>query len=180
MAACTRCGFEQNGTQTYCKHCGMFLPTFAVYNPGQPEYPVAPEIASRQNQQFFAYAPSKTTPLLSRVIREVIALVGLMVAGFGLFGFFLDLLNGYWGLLFWFLLLLIGAIFVSVSIFGPNFAPRLRWLPIFLGALGATAMCVVLIIIVSAIVNQNVLGRDFGYGSTIFFYGLGIVALVLW
>ena len=181
MAACTRCGIEQNGTQAYCERCGMFLPTFAIYTPGQSEYSITPEIASRQKQEFLYQSKVVTTvTLLSRSMREGIAILGLFIAGFGLFGFFHDLLNGYWGLLFGFLLIIVGIIFVSFIIFGQNFFPHLRWLPILLGLIGATAVSFVMMILVAGLSQQNTLGMDFGYGSTLFFYGLGVVALVIW
>ncbi len=180
MASCTRCGSKQNGTQTYCENCGMFLPTFAVYNPGQPEYRVTPEIPPYSSGPFFSYIPIKTTSPISRVIRETLAIVGLLIAGFGLFGFFNHLISTSWALVLGLLLILIGSIFASIYIFGANFTPRLRWLTILLSLIAVTAVGFVLLIIVSAIVNQNTLGKDFGFGSTIFFYGMGIVALVLW
>jgi len=180
MTACTRCGFQQNGVQAYCERCGMFLPALSVYNPAQPEYKVPPQIASRSNQRFLSEGDLTTQMVLNRCIREGIAILGLFIAGFGIFGFFQDSIGGNLALLLGFLVLIGGIIVVSLLFFVQKLLPRLRWLQILLGGIGATMACFIMLIVVEGIVHNNTLGRDFGYGTTIFFYGLGIVALVLW
>lgn len=181
MAACTRCGFEQNGTQTYCEQCGMFLPTLAIYNPGQPEYKVSPQlVVQRPDQRFLLEGDLTAQMVLNRCIREGIAIFGLLIASFGTFGFFNDLVGSGWALLLGFLVLLGGTIAVSVLFFVEKLLPRLRWLHIIVGVVGVTIACFIMVIIVSATAHNNTLGKDFGYGTTIFFYGLSIVALVIW
>ncbi len=181
MAACTRCGFEQNGTQTYCEHCGMFLPTLAIYNPGQPEYKVSSQIVVQRSDQRFLSEDNLTTQMvLNRCIREAIAIVGLLIASFGAFGFFNNLIGGGWALLLGFLVLLGGTIAVSVLFFVEKLLPRLRWSQIAGGGIGATIICFLIIVILSGIVQNSTLGKDLGYGATIFLYGLSIVALVVW
>lgn len=180
MAACTRCGFQQNGTQIHCERCGMFLPALAVYNPGQTEYRVTHQIVSHPNQRFLSESSLTTRMILSRCIRVGIAIIGLFIAGFGTFGFFHDIIGGYWALLLGIILLIGGTIAVSFLFFRQKLLPRLRWYQIVLGVIGATAVCFILMIVVSGLAQNNTLGKDFGYGTTIFFYGLGIVALVLW
>ena len=181
MAACTRCGFKQNGTQVYCERCGMFLPTLAIYNPGQPEYKVSSQIATqRPDQRFLSEGDLTPQMVLNRCIRVGIAIVGLLIAGFGTFGFFNDIISSGWALLLGFLILLGGTIAVNVLFFVEKLLPRLRWSQIVLGVVGVTIVCFILVIVVSAIVHNNTLGKDFGYGITIFFYGLAFVALVLW
>ncbi|GAC1565147.1 MAG: hypothetical protein NVS2B2_34740 [Ktedonobacteraceae bacterium] len=179
MAACTRCGFEQSGTQVYCKRCGMFLPALAVYSPVQPEYRVVPQIVPRPNQRFLSKGNLTAQMVLNRCIREAIAIVGLFIAGFGIFGFFHDLLGSGWALLFGVLLLLGGIIGVSFLFFVQKLLPRLRWPQIVLGGIGATGTCFIIIIVVSAIIHNNTLGKDVGYGATIFFYGLVLATLVI-
>ena len=179
MAACTRCGFQQNGTQAYCERCGMFLPTLAVYNPGQPEYRAAPQIVLRPKKRFLAEGNLTVQMVLNRCIREGIAIVGLFISAFGLFGFFQDVIGAGWALLLGFLVLIGGVVAVSSLFFVQQHLPRLRWPWIVVGGIGATVTCFIIMLLVSAIVHNNILGKDFGYGTTIFLYGLGLVALVL-
>ncbi len=181
MAACTRCGFEQNGTQIHCERCGMFLPTLAIYNPGQPEYKVSSQIVvQRSDQRFMAEGDLTTHMVLNWCIREGIAIVGLLIASFGTFGFFNDLIGSGWALLLGFLVLLGGTIAVSVLFFVEKLLPRLRWSQIVVRGIGATIICFLIIVTLSGIVQNSTLGKDFGYGATIFLYGLGIVGLVVW
>ncbi len=180
MTACTRCGFEQDGTQVHCKRCGMFLPALAIYNPGQPEYAIPPQIIVRPNQRFLSEADLTPQMVLNRCIREGIAIVGLFIAGFGLFGSFQNLVGAGWALLLGLVILVGGIITISLLFFVRKRLPRLRWPQIVVGGIGATIACFIIIITLSGIVQNSTLGRDFGYGTTIFLYGLGIVALVVW
>ncbi len=180
MAACTRCGFQQDSTRAYCGRCGMFLPTLAIYNPGQSEYKVAPQEVARPKPSFLSENTLSTRIFFDRCIRESIAIAGLCIAGFGIFGFFHDIVGSNWALLFGFLALLGGIIAVSLLFFVQKHLPRLRWPHIILGGVTATFACLVIILILSAIVHDRRLGIDIGYGTIIFVYGLGIVALVMW
>ncbi len=179
MAACTRCGFEQDGTQVHCEHCGMFLPALAIYNPGQSEYAISPQIIARPNQRFFE---GNLTPqmVLNRCIREGIAIVGLFIAGFGLFGSFQSLVGAGWALFLGLIVLAGGIITISLLFFVRKRLPHLRWPQIVVGGIGATIACFIIIITLSGIVQNSTLGRDFGYGTIIFLYGLSIVALEIW
>ena len=180
MAACTRCGFQQDGTQIYCKHCGMFMPTLAVYNPGQTEYRVPSQVVvPRLKQRFFAGDDLTPPMVLNRCIREGIAIIGLFIAAFGLFGFFQNILGAGWTLLLGFILLVGGIIVVSHLFFVRKLLPHLRWPHIVVGGIGATIACFVIIITLSGIVQNSTLGKDFGYGATIFLYGLSLIALVV-
>ena len=181
MVACTRCGFQQDDTHVYCERCGMFLPSLAVYTPGQSEYRVPPQIVVPHPKQRFSLEDELTTRVvIDRCIRIGIAIVGLLIAGFGLFGFFQHIMNI--GLIFflWFVLLIGGITALSVLFFVQKRVPRLRWLHILLGAIGATVVGVILILIVSGAAQNNPLSLDLGFGSTIFFYGLAYVTLVVW
>ncbi len=181
MAACTRCGFEQNGTQIYCERCGMFLPTLAIYNPGQMEYKVPPQITiSRPKQRFLLKGDLSPQMILNRCIREGIAIVGLFIMGFGLFGFFQNVIGAGWALLVGLIVLVGGIAAVSHLFFVKKLLPRLRWPHIVVGEISATIACFIIIITLSGIIQASTLGRDFGYGTPIFLYGLGIVALVIW
>ena len=180
MAACTRCGFQQDSTRAYCGRCGMFLPTLAIYNPVQAEYKVAPQEIPASKQRVLSKNALSGRMFFDRCIRESVAIVGLFIAGFGIFGFFHDILGSNWALLLGFLVLLGGSITVSLLFFAQKHLPRLRWPQIVLGAIVATLACFVTILILSAIVHGRRLGIDVGYGTTIFVYGLGIVALVMW
>ena len=180
MAACTRCGFEQNGTTIYCERCGLFLPTLAIYNPGQPENKVPPQIvASHPNQKFLFESGLTTQMVLNRSIREGIAVVGLFIAGFGMFGLFNHLLGAAWALLLGLLIVVGGIIAISILFFVQKHLPHLRWSQIVVGVIGATIICFIVIVALSGIVQNSTLGKDFGYGATIFLYGLSIVALVM-
>ena len=180
MVACTRCGFEQVGTQIYCERCGMFLPTLAIYNPGQPEYKVPPQIMAHPHQKFLLKGDLTVQMMLNRCIREGIAIVGLFIAGFGLFGFFQNVIGAGWALFLGLIVLIGGIITISLLFFVRKRLPRLRWPKIVVGGMGATIACFVIIITLSGIVQNSTLGRDFGYGTTIFLYGLGFVALMIW
>ena len=184
MAACTRCGFQQNGTQTYCERCGMFLPSLALYNPAQPEYMVTPQVLvpqviSRPRQRFFE-GNLTTTMILNRCIREGIAIIGLLIAAFGVFGAFDNPLGGGWALLLGLVVLVGGIVFVSILFFVQKLLPHLRWSQILISAILATVAWVIMMLVVSAIVQTNVIGRDLGFGTTLFLYGLVLTALVIW
>ena len=174
MAACTRCGFEQDGTQLYCERCGMFLPALAIYNPGQSEYAISPQIIVRPNQRFLSEADLTPQMVLNRCIREGIAIVGLFI------GFFQNIIGAGWALFLGLLVLVGGIITISLLFFVRKRLPRLRWPRIVVGGIGASIACFIIIITLSGIVQNSTLSRDFGYGTTIFLYGLGMVALVVW
>lgn len=180
MAACTRCGFQQDSTRAYCERCGLFLPTLAIYNPGQPAYKVAPQVVSRSKQRFLAENALSARLFFDRCLRESIAIVGLFIASFGMFGFFHDIIGSSWALLLGFLVLLGGSIAVSLLFFVQKHLPRLRWPHIILIGITATFACLVIILILSGIIHSRRLGIDVGYGTTIFVYGLGIAALATW
>jgi len=157
----------------------MFLPALAVYNPGQPLYTVPPQIIARPNQKFLVEGDLTSQMVLNRCIREGIAIIGLFIAGFGLFGFFQNLLGAGWALLLWLFLLLGGIITISLLFFVWKLLPRLRWSQIVVGGIGATVVCFIIIVTLSGIVQNSTLGKDVGYGTTIFLYGLSLVALVV-
>ncbi len=182
MAACTRCGFQQNGTQIYCERCGMFMPALAIYNPGQTEYSVPPQVVTPPliKQRFLGEGDLTPQMVLNRCIREGIAIIGLFVAAFGLFGFFQNIVGAGWALLLGFILLIGGVIAISLLFFIRKLLPRLRWPHIVVGGIGATIVCFVIIITLSGIVQNSTLGKDFGYGITLFLYGLVIVVLAIW
>ena len=183
MAACTRCGFQQNGTQTYCERCGMFLPALAVYNPNQPEYTIAPQVTPSQfvpqQQQRFLESNQPTLSILSKCIREGIAIIGLLIAAFGLLGTFEHILNPGIILVLQMMFLLGSTTSVSVYLFVKKISARLHWLQILVSAILATVALVITLVVISAIVQTNVIGRDLGYGTTLFLYGLVLVALVV-
>ena len=181
MTACTRCGFQQDGTQVYCEHCGMFMPALAIYNPGQTEYRVPPQtVVPRLKQRFLVGGDFTSQMVLNRSIREGIAIIGLFIAAFGLFGFFQNIVGAGWALLLGFIVVVGGIIAISLLFFIRKLLPRLRWPHIVVGGIGATIACFIIIVTLSGIVQNSTLGKDFGYGTTIFIYGLSLIALVVW
>ncbi len=179
MVACTRCGFQQNGMQAYCEHCGMFLPTLAVYNPMQPQYIVAPQIAPRPKQRFLE-GNLTTTMMLNRCMREVIAIFGLLIAAFGLFGALSNLVGLVWALLLGLALLVGGIVFVSILFFVRKLLPHLRWWQILVGGVCATVLGFIMVIIASATTHAHTIAQDLGLGTSIFVYGLVIATLAVW
>lgn len=186
MAACTRCGFQQNGTQAYCERCGMFLPTLAIYNPAQPEYVVPSQVASPQivplprSKQRFLEGDLTTAQVLNRCMREVIAIFGLLIASFGVFGTFNNVLGAGWALLLGLAVLIGGIIYVSILFFVQKLLPILRWSQILISGILATVVGFIMILVVTSVVQAHVLGRDLGLGTTLFLYGLVLAAIVVW
>lgn len=162
----------------------MFLPALAVYNPTQPEYMVTPQIAPLQivplRKQRVLEGNLTIAMILNKCIREGIAIIGLFIAAFGLFGTFEHILNPGIALLLGLILLLGGITFVSIYLFAQKKFPRLRWSQILISGTLTTVAWVIMMLIVSAIVQSNVIGRDLGYGTIIFLYGLVLAALVVW
>lgn len=179
MAACTRCGFQQNGTQAYCERCGMFLPALAVYNPAQPEYAVTPQMVPRPKPRILEGGLTATM-ILNRCLRGVVVLFGLLIAAFGMFGALDNLLGSAWAFLLGLAVLVGGVIYVSILFFVQKLLPRLLWWQILVGGLSATVLGFLLIVVADATTQAHTVAQDLGLGTPIFLYGLVIVALAVW
>ncbi len=179
MVACTRCGFQQNGMQAYCERCGMFLPTLAVYNPVQPEYIIASQITPRPKQRFLE-GNLTTAMMLNRCMREVIAIFGLLIAAFGLFGALNNLLGITWAFLLGLALLVGGIFFVSILFFVRKLLPHLRCWQILVGGVSATVLGFIMVIIASATTHAHTIAQNLALGTSIFVYGLVIATLAVW
>ncbi|GAC1652155.1 MAG: hypothetical protein NVS4B12_23420 [Ktedonobacteraceae bacterium] len=179
MAACTRCGFQQSGTQAYCEHCGMFLPALAIYNPAQPEYAVTSQIVPRPKPSILERGLTATM-ILDKCVREGIAIFGLLIASFGVFGALDDLPGSTSALLLGLALLVGGILFVNIRFFVQKLLPRLLWWQILVGGLSATMIGFITIMVVSATTQEHTVMRNLGFGITLFLYGLAITALAVW
>ncbi len=179
MAACTRCGFEQNGTQVYCEHCGMFLPTLAVYNPAQPEYTVTPRVIPYQKQKIVEATPT-SSKIIDRCIGAIIAFIGLCIASFGLFGSLDTIIGANIALLLGLFLLLGGILYVTILLFVQRPLPHLLLWQRIVSVLSVTVSCFIVMLIVSGTLQAHKIAMNISFGATLFLYGLIIVVIALW
>lgn len=179
MTPCTRCGFQQNGTQTHCARCGMFLPTLAIYNPLQSEYPVVAQAVPFQQENIVA-GPLPATMLAYKLLQTFFAFVGLSISAFGIFASTSNLIDIGLAFLLGVTVLVGGLIFVGIFLFIKMQPPCLqRWQRV-VGWLIASAVCVVVMFAVALLFQAFKPAMTFGLGTTIFLYGLTLAALAIW
>ncbi|GAC1390149.1 MAG: hypothetical protein NVS4B11_19680 [Ktedonobacteraceae bacterium] len=179
MAACTRCGFQQNGTQAYCERCGMFLPALAIYNPGQPEYTVIPQVMPYQKPKIVE-GRLTTAMIIDRCVGAVVSLFGFFMAAFGLFGGLYILTGSGFALLLGLVLFIAGIIFVSIFLFVQKPLPHFLWWQRIVGGLGATMIGFIMILVVSMMLQTHKAALNACFGAAFFLYGLILVAIALW
>jgi hypothetical protein len=179
MAACIRCGFQQNGTQTYCEHCGMFLPTLAIYNPPQPEYTVTSRVLPYQKQKIVAVRRT-SSKIIDRCVGAIIAFFGLCIASFGLFGGLDSIIGANIALLLGLFLLIGGIIFVTIRLIVQKPLPRILLWQRIVGVLSVTVSGFIVMLLVSGTLQTHKGAMNISFGATLFLYGLIIAVIALW
>ncbi len=181
MAACTRCGFQLNGTQTHCEHCGMFLPALAVYNPAQPEYDVPPQAISYQEPKFVAAPPPPpTTSSLIRGVQTFFAFIGLCIAAFGAFSSLSEHIDVGIAFLLGLAILVGGLIYACLLLFVKKMPPHLRQWQRLVGWVVASFVCVVMLFATAILFQASKPAMGVSFGTTFFLYGLVLATLAVW
>lgn len=180
MAACTRCGFQQIGTQAYCEHCGLFLPALAMYEPVSPDDVIpAPQVQAVRKQ--IATEDVLTARMIAvRCIRECLAFLGLLLAAIGLYGSVYNIVGVQVAFCLGILFLVGGTIFMTVLLFVQKLPPHLqRWQRV-VGWAVATAVGFMLFLMVPEVPQTTKLLMDLGFGTLFFCYGLTLAFLAIW
>jgi len=180
MVACTRCGFEQIGTQAYCEHCGMFLPALAIYNPTPSEgTPVIPKVVS-EPQQIAIVGRLTPTMIVERSVREFLACIGLLIAAFGLYGSIYGLTGSGFALFLGLTLFFGGTVFITILLFVQKSLPHLQRWQRTVGWVVATAVGCVVFLMLPEVPETTRLIMDLGFGMMFFLYGLTLAVLAIW
>jgi zinc-ribbon domain len=185
---CSRCGFENADTKTYCSQCGTVLHSFTSYS-AQMNYNIQlapPEYSSEYGTQSQAFSYQKLSLsrriTVLRVVRSILYFLAVFVAGFGLFGSFISFGNAQLmaglGIFFW-----LGLIVASVVIFFrvQHRIPRMRWVQFIWWILGATVGAIMALVLEFSFTNitKDPLG-SFIFGGIILLYGLLLAGIALW
>ena len=182
MAACTRCGFQQIGTQAYCERCGLFLPALAMYEPTAPDSDVVPlpQLPTRPVRKQIVLERTLTARMVAvRFMRECFAFLGLLIATFGLYGSIYDIVGPQIAFCLGILLLVGGTIYMTMRLFVSKSLPRLHSSQRVIGWAIATAMGFVLFLLVPEVPQTTKILMDLGFGTLFFFYGLTLTFLAV-
>ncbi len=184
MAACTRCGFRQIGTQAYCERCGLFLPALAIYEPSAPDSEIvspSPQLPARPVRKQVVLESVLTARMVAvRVMRECCAFLGLLLAAFGLYGSIYDLVGPAIAFGLSILLLVGGTAYMTMRLFVYKSHPRLQGSQRMVGWAIATAIGFLLFLVVPEVPQTTKLLMDLGFGALFFFYGLTLAFLAIW